>query len=168
MYAFAQPLAKQDARDWTQLTNDEVSPRMAIEDAVVLWLVGTLTGSMVLSATVVSPKVFRTLPPEHAGVFLRACFPAYYVRGFAISLLAALAAIASGWLISAACALVMISFVFARQALLPRISAVRDVQTSGDSAPARRCKSLHLVSVLCSAAQALVPTATATFLIRNA
>ena len=52
---------------------------MTTENAILFWLVGALTASMLFFAIVVTPKVFQTLPSEQAGPFLRSLFPTYYL-----------------------------------------------------------------------------------------
>ena len=98
---------------------------------VLPWLLGALVGSMLFFAITVAPTVFRALPGEHGGSFLRAFFPRYYLWGMLVALLCTLVALHGGavTLVSVICALVTILFVYARQLLLPRINRARDLKT---------------------------------------
>ncbi len=122
-----------------------------------LGVLGVLIGSMLFFAAVVAPTVFRTLPAEHAGPFLRRLFPRYYAWGFVVAalatLLAALAGAAPAAIVVAA--LIALGFGVARQLLLPRINRARDAELAGDAAAGRRFARLHRLSVLLNLAQLL-------------
>ena len=123
----------------------DLSPYAALLSAAIL-------GAMTFFAGVVAPSVFRLLPAEEAGRFLRGLFPRYY------DVLAALSAIAavlagmtwSGLLLAAIAGL----FVSARFGLMPRINAARDAGPDDDRA-ARRFRVLHGASVAINLAQML-------------
>jgi len=88
---------------------------MASDNAILMLVVGALAGSMVFFALVVAPKVFQALPPDHAGVFLRSCFPGYYLWGLLLATTSALIALWSNAILSLACAIVAALFAYARQ-----------------------------------------------------
>ena len=123
----------------------DLSPYAALLSAAIL-------GAMVFFAGVVAPSVFRLLPAEPAGKFLRGLFPRYY------DVLAALSAIAAvlagmtwaGLLLAAIAGL----FVWARFVLMPRINAARDAGPDDGSAT-RRFRVLHGASVAINLAQML-------------
>ena len=126
--------------------------------SILLWLLGGLLGGMLFFALAVAPTVFRALPAEHAGVFLRAMFPRYYFWGLVTAILAtslALFAQADGAVI-AACTIVAVLFVYARQQLMPAINRARDARLGGDENAAGRFRRLHGLSVLVNLAQLLL------------
>ena len=52
---------------------------------LLIWLTGALAGSMLFFAVAVAPTVFRALPAEAAGSFLRSLFPIYFLWGLVMS-----------------------------------------------------------------------------------
>ena len=138
---------------------------MVVENAILLWAVGALAGSMVFFAVVVAPKVFQVLPPDQAGTFLRAFFPNYYLWGLVVAAASTLIAVWTSWTISLACAAVAVLFVYARQILMPKINDARDAQLRGESGAGGRFKQLHLQSVIVNGFQLLVLIVTAAWLV---
>ncbi len=138
---------------------------MSVQTAILMMLVGALVGSMLFFAVTVAPTVFRALPAEHAGSFLRALFPKYYLWGLIVALLATALAMAASTTVGAACLLVALLFVFARQALMPRINHARDQESEGITGAGQRFKMLHLWSVLINGFQMLVLLAVAGMLL---
>jgi hypothetical protein len=134
---------------------------MTIGDAVLLWLLGGLAGSMLFFAVVVAPTVFRALPPDQAGRFLRAFFPRYYAWGVVLGGAATAMGASSGWLPFLACATVAVLFLYARQVLMPKINAARDAQLGGAGEAGVRFDRLHRRSVLVNALQLLLLLAAA-------
>ena len=121
------------------------------------WLLGALIGSMLFFAVTVAPTVFRTLPAENGGKFLRRFFPQYYLWGIALGILCTLAALlTTNAMTTAVCAVVTLLFVYARQWLMPRINRARDRELDGDVTAARLFKRLHLQSVLVNGLQLLL------------
>ena len=121
---------------------------------LLIWLPGALAGSMLFFAIVVAPTVFRALPAETAGSFLRRLFPVYFQWGLAMSLLCTTIALyAANLVVGSICALVAMLFAYARYSLLARINRVRDRKLDGDATANRQFKRLHLQSVLINAAQ---------------
>ena len=126
-----------------------------IDPTLLAWLLGALIGSMLFFAATVAPTVFRALPAEPAGKFLRAFFPQYYLWGIVVGLVCTLGAFATTaglWPILG-CGLVTILFVYARQVLMPQINRARDHEIEGDTEASRRFKRLHLLSVVINAGQ---------------
>ena len=128
---------------------------------LLIWLPGALAGSMLFFAVVIAPTVFRALPAEAAGSFLRRLFPLYFLWGLVLSLLCTITAIyAAELIVGSICALVAILFAYARYSLLARINRARDLKLDGagdEAATAgRQFKRLHLQSVLINAAQLLL------------
>lgn len=136
--------------------------------SLLAWLLGGLAGSMLFFAFVVAPTVFRALPGEQAGPFLRALFPRYYLWGLVAALLATLLAqfAGAGVPVVAACATVTVLFVFARQTLMPAINRARLRQLDGDAAAAARFRRLHGFSVLVNGLQLLLLAAATVWLVR--
>ena len=126
---------------------------MSPEIGLLLWMVGALAGSMVFFGVVVAPLVFRALPADAAGRFLRAFFPNYYLWGLAGALVAAATASVSDWVNAALCLLVATLFGYARQGLMPQINRARDAASAGDREASSRFQALHRLSVLINGLQ---------------
>jgi hypothetical protein len=87
----------------------------------------TLAGGMLFFGAVMAPLIFATLPPDAAGIMIRAAFPRYY--GFMV-VSATLAAVGFG-LRGQAAAVVLLAFVvlatlFAWLWLIPYLNALRE------------------------------------------
>ena len=134
---------------------------------LLITLFGALAGSMLFFALAVAPTVFRSLPAEHAGSFLRALFPRYYLWGLAV----ALACTLSAWIADAGAAAIAVSaavlllFVYARQFLMPAINKARDRDLAGDAQAAASFRALHLQSVVINALQLLLLVAATAYLL---
>ena len=134
---------------------------------LLISLFGALAGSMLFFALAVAPTVFRSLPAEHAGSFLRALFPRYYLWGLLVALACSLAA----WVADAGAAaigaslVVLILFVYARQILMPAINRARDRNLEGDAQAGAKFRALHLQSVLINALQLLLLLAASAYLL---
>ena len=123
--------------------------------ALLVWLLGGLVGSMLFFAITVAPTVFKALPAEQAGKFLRRFFPHYYLWGLVLAIICTLVSLTAGasHVVSAICALVAILFIYARQFLMPRINQARDRGLDDDAAAGKDFKRLHLQSVLINGLQ---------------
>ncbi|MGB5275939.1 MAG: DUF4149 domain-containing protein [Gammaproteobacteria bacterium] len=138
---------------------------MVFGSAVTIWLVGALIGSMLFFAFTVAPTVFRSLPADHAGLFLRAFFPRYYLWGLILALIAAAFAIPANAIVSTACFLVALLFVYVRQTLMPQINRARDDELQGMPGAGKRFKTLHMWSVAINGFQMLILLAVAVLLL---
>ncbi|MGD8348052.1 MAG: DUF4149 domain-containing protein [Gammaproteobacteria bacterium] len=129
-----------------------------ILQSILLWLLGGLVGGMLFFALAVAPTVFRALPAEHAGAFLRAMFPRYYFWGLVAAILATMLALfaRADSAVTIACAIVTLMFVYARQQLMPAINRARDARLGGDEDAAGRFRRLHGLSVFVNLAQLLL------------
>ena len=132
------------------------------------WMLGALAGSMLFFAAAVAPTVFRALPAEAAGKFLRALFPRYYLWGFVLAMLTTLTAwlTTAGITIVGVCALVSVLFLYARQILLPQINRARDRELDGDQAAGELFRRLHLQSVVINALQLVMLIGLSIYLVR--
>lgn len=116
-------------------------------DFVLFALAAALLGSMLFFAVVVAPTVFHALDAGVAGGFLRRLFPRYYAWGLGLSAVGtALAAAAGPWPLLLF-ALLLATFLYARQWLMPAINASRD------AGQAARFRALHLRSVVLNGLQ---------------
>ena len=103
--------------------------------------VACLVGGMLFFPSVVAPVVFKALPEEQAGAFLRVMFPRYYsfiiVLGVAACVSYALAESGARGSVLAPTvgisALVVASTLWVKQFLLPKINAARDAELAGDA-----------------------------------
>ena len=129
---------------------------MSIASGILVLMIGSLAGSMLFFGVVVAPQVFRALPEESAGRFLRAFFPGYYLWGGIVATLAGLTAIFIDWVSSVICLLVIISFAYARQRLMPQINAARDASLRGEGSATQRFERLHRFSLAINGLQFLL------------
>ncbi|TQF81116.1 DUF4149 domain-containing protein [Elioraea sp. Yellowstone] len=128
----------------------------ALATGVGLFATALLLGGMAFFAFVVAPAVFRALGAEAAGAFLRRLFPVYYVWCAGMAATAAVALVPLAWEAAGVMAIVAAGFVFARQALMPRINAYRDAARAGDASAQARFVGLHRLSVAINLAQMLL------------
>jgi hypothetical protein len=131
-------------------------PETPVPMILALLLSGGLFGSMLFFAVVTAPTVFKALPEDQAGRFLRELFPRYYTWGMIVSFLAAVACVFLDRMDLGLTALVFALFVLARQVLMPRINTSRDAALAGDKAAARRFLRLHGLSVLINLVQMII------------
>ena len=123
---------------------------------LALLLSGGLFGSMLFFALVTAPTIFKALPEDQAGRFLRALFPRYYTWGMAVSFLAAVACAFLDRSDLILMALVFVLFLLARQILMPKINSSRDAALAGDKQAAKRFLRLHGLSVLINLVQMII------------
>jgi hypothetical protein len=101
---------------------------------IALFTTALLFGGMAFFAAIIAPSVFRVLPAEMAGRFLRGVFPPYYLWVLATSAAAAVALYPLSPL-DAGIMLVIAGMAFwLRQVLMPRINALSDRAKAGDAA----------------------------------
>ena len=127
-----------------------------MSSALLLWVVGALAGSMIFFGAVVAPLVFRVLPADAAGSFLRAFFPNYYLWGLIVALIAALVGAFVDPTSLLLCIVVAALFIYVRQSLMPKINQARDASLAGDAAAKGRFERLHRASVAINLAQLVV------------
>lgn len=110
-----------------------------------------LLGGMLFFPIVVAPIVFTSLPEADAGHFLRSMFPRYYL--FMVVLSAVGFALYQGEaglemnLSATVCLLIVLSTLWVRQSLVPRINDARDAQLAGDAAAGTQFDRGHKLSV---------------------
>ena len=124
--------------------------------ALLLWVVGALAGSMIFFGAVVAPLVFRVLPVDVAGTFLRAFFPHYYLWGLVVALIATVVGAFVGPTSLVLCLLVVALFLYVRQSLMPMINRARDASLAGDAAAKDRFERLHHASVAINLTQLVI------------
>ena len=109
------------------------------------------------------PRRFKALPEEQAGAFLRAMFPRYYsfiiLLGVAACVSYALAESGSGGSVLAPTVgitgLVVVSTLWVKQSLLPKINAARDAELAGDASAGASFNTMHRLSVVINMVQLL-------------
>ena len=124
-------------------------------ETLALYVVAATLGAMLFFAVGVAPTVFRALPIEEAGLFLRKLFPRYYLALIVGSGVAGGLWISSAPLAAAVCWLITLSTLWIRQSLVPRINQLRDAELAGDAAAGARFATLHRVSVIINMVQLL-------------
>jgi hypothetical protein len=140
---------------------------MTLPALVAFALACAAVGGMLFFAGGVAPVVFRSLPAEAAGPFLRRLFPVYYLVFGIVTALAAVVAAGGGlWREAVLLALVAAGFAVARQGLMPRINALRDRVNAGEAAAQGGFDALHRASVWLNGLQLLGLLAIAVLLAR--
>ena len=127
----------------------------------VVILLGIVLGGMMLFSFVIAPAVFRFLPDDAAGRFIRRLFPLYYTfagigsaaacLGLALRLPRHLTEFVLVFVVAS-------GFVVARWWLMPAINAARDARLDGDDTAGRRFARLHGASMVVNLAQMLLVT----------
>jgi hypothetical protein len=140
---------------------------MSNETLLLLCAIGALLGIMLFFAFAVAPTVFRSLPAEHAGTYLRAIFPRYYLWGIIFTIITAAIAIEVDTNVFTTVSVIAILFIFSRQILVPAINVARDAKLAGEDGAVSRFKRLHLVSVLINLSQMLMLVGCIIYLTNN-
>jgi hypothetical protein len=114
---------------------------------LALLLTATLFGGMILYSFGFAPIVFHAFPSDEAGRFIRLAFPWYYVFIISTSVFSCLTLLSLNLQSAILMASVVIIGIFARQILMPKINAARDLQLKGDTAARGHFGRLHALSV---------------------
>ncbi|MGX9966361.1 DUF4149 domain-containing protein [Roseomonas sp. F4] len=114
---------------------------------IALFATALLFGGMAFFAAVLAPLVFRLLPAEQAGRFLRGIFPRYYLWVLGTSAAAAVALFPLSKLDSGIMAAIAALTFWLRQVLMPRINALSDQAKAGDAEAQRGFAFAHRLSV---------------------
>ncbi|HEV7263911.1 MAG TPA: DUF4149 domain-containing protein [Falsiroseomonas sp.] len=132
---------------------------MSVLALISLFAVALLLGGMVFFAALVAPIVFRVLPAEPGGRFIRALFPRHYtwVLGCAAAAAVALFSLSKpdAGLMAAIAALAF----WLRQVLMPRINALSDRAKAGDAAAQKAFDRHHKLSVAANLLQMIAAAA---------
>lgn len=120
---------------------------------ISLFAVAALLGGMVFFAALVAPLVFRVLPAEPGGRFVRALFPRYYLWVLGCSAAAAVALFPLSKPDAGMMAAVAGLAFWLRQVLMPRINALSDLAKAGDGAAQRGFDRAHKLSVVANLLQ---------------
>ncbi len=112
-----------------------------------------LLGSMIFFAAVTAPAVFKFLPADVAGQYLRGVFPRYYLWGAVCALISAVLSLPVSLTCAGLLAAVTLAFLGVRQILAPRINEAKEGRAAGDDAAAARFARLHRLSVFINLAQ---------------
>ena len=124
-----------------------------------LFATALLLGGMVFFAVLVAPLVFRVLPAEPGGRFIRALFPGYYVFVLGCAAAAAVALFPLSPADSGLMAAVAALAVWLRQVLMPRINALSDLAKAGDAAAQKGFDRAHKLSVVANLLQMMAAAA---------
>ncbi len=112
-----------------------------------------LLGSMIFFAAVTAPAVFKFLPSDTAGQYLRGVFPRYYLWGTVCAAIAAALSLPVSPIPGGMLLFVALAFVGVRQILVPKINEAKEGRAAGDDAATARFAKLHRLSVLINLAQ---------------
>jgi Domain of unknown function (DUF4149) len=121
-----------------------------------LLLISTLFGGMMLYSFGFAPMVFRAMPAEDAGRFIRAAFPWYYLFVIATAGVGGAMLLLQDSRSGVLAILIAIVAIYARQVLMPQINAARDAQLKGQSDAKGRFGRLHGFSVALNFVQLIV------------
>ncbi len=114
---------------------------------IALFSTTLLFGGMAFFAALIAPIVFRVLPGDMAGRFIRSVFPPYYLWVLATSAAACVALLPLSKVDSGIMAAIAGLTVFLRQVLMPRINALSDRLKAGDASAQRGFDTGHKLSV---------------------
>jgi hypothetical protein len=120
---------------------------------IALFAVALLLGGMVFFAALVAPVVFRVLPAELAGRFIRTLFPRYNLWILGMSAAAAVALFPLSKPDAGIMAAVAALAFWLRRTLMPRISALSDLARAGDAEAQRAFGRAHRLSALANLLQ---------------
>lgn len=126
---------------------------------IALFASALLLGGMVFFAALVAPIVFRVLPAEEGGRFIRTLFPRYYVWVLACSAAAAVALFPLSKPDAGVMAAVAGLAWWLRQSLMPRINALSDRAKAGDAAAKGAFDRAHRLSVVANLLQMIAAAA---------
>ena len=105
-----------------------------------------LLGGMLFFPAVVAPAIFSSLEEKYSGALLRRLFPNYYLFIIALSLIAGLLGDLSS-LTTGTCVFILVTTVFVRQILMPKINNWRDEELDGNSDSGRKFARSHRFTV---------------------
>lgn len=126
---------------------------MSILALIALFATALLFGGMAFFAALVAPIVFRVLPAEQAGRFVRALFPPYYAWVMATAAAGGVALFPLSKVDSGILLVLGGLTLWLRQVLMPRINALSDAAKAGDAEAGRAFERAHRLSVLANVAQ---------------
>ena len=117
---------------------------------------GLIAGGMLFFAFFMAPLVFTQLAPQSSGPFIRAVFPWYYIVFSVLFVTLAILLFVSSLTNLALIAFISgITFIVARQSLMPLINKFSDLSAAGDPVAGKKFKKLHRVSVVINTIQML-------------
>jgi hypothetical protein len=129
--------------------------------AIALYATAILLGAMLFFSAVVTPVAFKALEGDTISKYLRALFPHYYLVIIVCGVVAALALASQAQPVPAALLALVAGFaLLMRQAVLPRLDALRAGRAAGEPVATRQFKRLHGLSMAVNLAQ-IVAVATA-------
>lgn len=129
---------------------------MGLLSTIALFATALCLGGMVFFAACVAPLVFSRLPAEHAGRFIRALFPTYYLYVLGLSAAAAIALIPLSLVAAGLVGAVALSALWLRQVLMKTINRLSDAAQTGDAAAGLRFNRMHRLSVIMNVLQMAV------------
>ncbi len=133
--------------------------------AIALYATAILLGAMLFFSAVVTPVAFKALEGDNISTYLRALFPHYYLVIVICGAVGALTlALNAQPLPSSLLALVAGFALLMRQAVLPRLDALRAGRAAGEPIATRQFRRLHGLSMAVNLAQIVaVAAALSTF-----
>jgi hypothetical protein len=120
---------------------------------IALFAIALLLGGMVFFAALIAPLVFRVLPADHGGRFIRTLFPRYYLWVLGCSAAAAVALFPLSKPDSGIMAVTAGLAWWLRQSLMPRINALSDRAKAGDAEAQKAFDRAHRISVVANLLQ---------------
>ncbi len=126
---------------------------MPILSLTALFATALCLGGMVFFAACVAPLVFTRLPAEHAGRFIRAMFPVYYLYVLGMSAAAAVALLPLSYAAAGLMAAVAAATLWLRQVLMRQINRLSDLAQAGDATARQKFDRMHRLSVIMNVLQ---------------
>lgn len=122
--------------------------------AIALYATAILLGAMLFFSVVVTPVAFKALEGDNISTYLRALFPHYYLVIVICGAVGALTLVLNAQpLPSSLLALVAGFALLLRQAVLPRLDALRAGRAAGEPIATRQFRRLHGLSMAVNLAQ---------------
>lgn len=126
---------------------------MGLLSLTALFATALCLGGMVFFAACVAPLVFTRLPPEHAGRFIRAMFPVYYLYVLGMAAAATVALLPLSYAAAGLMAAVAATTLWLRQVLMRQINRLSDLAQAGDATARRKFDRMHRLSVIMNVLQ---------------
>jgi hypothetical protein len=126
---------------------------------IALFAIALLLGGMVFFAALIAPLVFRVLPADQGGRFIRALFPRYYLWVLGCAAAAAVSLFPLSKPDAGIMAVVAGLAWWLRQSLMPRINALSDLAKAGDAEAQKGFDRAHKLSVVANLLQMIAAAA---------
>lgn len=135
--------------------------------AIALYATASLLGAMLFFSFIVTPVAFKALEGDNISKYLRVLFPYYYLVIIVCGAVGALTLALDAHPVPSSLLAVVAAFaLLMRQALLPRLDALRPGRAAGEPVATRQFKRLHGLSMAVNLAQIVAVAAALSSFVR--